>query len=95
MTVTTVEITKSDMDNLRHMLGAVPRRYPKHKWGWRNYFLAARTGEVHESMQRLVSAGLAEQGADMSSTGVYYHATTAGCEAVGMSKAAIKRAFAA
>lgn len=89
--MTTVEITKNDMDNLRHMLGAVPRRYPKNKWGWRNYFLAARTGEVHESMQRLVSAGLVRQGRDAESCGIYYHATAAGGEAVGMNKAAIKR----
>jgi hypothetical protein len=89
-----MEVTERDMGSLRHMLGAIPGRYPKHKWGWRNYFLSGKAGAGHESMQRLVNAGLVEQGHDAGAAGMYYHATIKGCEAVGMSKAAIKRAFA-
>lgn len=85
-----MEVNEADMDSLRHMLGAVPGRYPKHKWGWRNHYCASNAGEDYDSMQRLVAAGLAVEGCAQSSS-TFYHATEAGCKAVGMSKAAIKR----
>ena len=86
-----MEVTDKDMDKLRHMLGAIPGRYPKKKWGWRNYFCAGSAG--NESMQRLVAAGYAEQGHTMEGGSTYFHATVAGCKAVGMGPAGIKRAF--
>ncbi len=85
-----MEVTESDIGNLRHMLGAVPGRYPKNKWGWRNHYCAPNAGEDSDSMQRLVAAGLAVQGCAQSNS-TFYHATEAGCKAVGMSKAAIRR----
>jgi hypothetical protein len=83
-------IMPGDFAKLQHMLGAV-RQYPKSKWGWRNYF-AAGSGQQHEAMQRLVTAGLATAGracGDMT----YFYATRLGCKAAGLDGAGIKRAM--
>lgn len=83
-------IMPGDFAKLQHMLGAV-QQYPKSKWGWRNYF-AAGSGQQHEAMQRLVTAGLATAGracGDMT----YFYATRLGCKAAGLDGAGIKRAM--
>ena len=83
-------IMPDDFAKLQHMLGAV-KQYPKSKWGWRNFF-AAGSGQQHEAMQRLVSAGLATAGracGDMT----YFYATRLGCKAAGLDGAGIKRAM--
>jgi hypothetical protein len=85
------DVTEKDMDKLRHMLGAIAGRYKKNTWGWRNYYAAGRADNEH--MQRLVSAGLATQGHTMEGGMTYFHATVAGCKAVGLGPAGIKRAF--
>jgi hypothetical protein len=77
------------MDNLRHMLGAVPGRYPKKQWGFRNHFCAG-SGLQTESMRRLVAAGMVVEGRSQEHS-TFFHATQKGMESVGMSKAAIKR----
>lgn len=82
--------TEKDMDKLRHMLGAVPGRWPKNKWGWRNYFASASADNEH--MLRLVDAGYAEKG-HQSESMTYFHATEAGCKAAGLDKSGIKRAL--
>lgn len=81
--------TPADIDKLRHALGAVPGRYAKSKWGWRNHFCAGH-GAQTEAMQRLVADGLMLQGRAQEEA-TFFHATPAGMAAVGMSKAAIKR----
>lgn len=82
------QITASDLDKLRHMLGAVPGR--QKQWGFRNYFAA---GKGHEpAMRRLESAGFVVQGRAYNES-FYFHATEEGCKAVGMNKAQIKRAM--
>jgi hypothetical protein len=86
-----MEVTSEDMDKLRHMLGAVPKRYPKNKWGFRNYYCAG--SGARESMMRLVAAGLATEGHTQEGGSTYFHATKEGCKAVGMDGAGIKRAF--
>lgn len=83
------QITDDDMHSLRHMLG-VNEHKRKNTWGYRNYF-AAGTGQI-ESMERLVAAGYAERGSKTESL-TYYHATEAGMDAIGMSKAAKRRAM--
>ncbi|TNC78284.1 hypothetical protein FHI69_03045 [Janthinobacterium lividum] len=83
-------IMPGDFAKLQHMLGAV-QQYPKHKWGWRNYF-AAGSGQQHEAMRRLMAAGLASAGracGDMT----YFYATRLGCKAAGLDAAGIKRAM--
>jgi len=85
----TVDITKADRDTLIHMLGAGShiRRGAR---GHRNYF-AAGESQVAD-MERLVEAGLVTRGVACYGL-VYYHATEAGCDAAGLSKAAKRRAF--
>lgn len=81
------------IDHLRHMLGATEHKR-KSSWGYRNQFCAEINYTDHVTMLEMVAAGLVtpgriiNQGKDM-----YFHATIAGCEAIGLSKAAIKRAF--
>lgn len=82
-------ISEKDLDNLRHMLG-VGSHIAKNKWGYRNYFAA--TGDQCMEMERLVTAGLAERGWHSNDI-TYYHATIAGCDAIGLGKAAKRRAF--
>lgn len=84
-------VTSDDLLNLMHMTGA-DSRYPKKQWGFRNHFAASVGGEDHSSMIRLEAAGFVtpgKAGKDLA----FYHATEAGCMAIGMSKAAIKRAL--
>jgi len=85
-------LTSKDLDNLRHMLGAIPERYTAKQWGFRNYYASGKGGDALESMHRLVNAGFARQGHESESM-IYFHATEEGCKAVGMNKAQIKRAF--
>lgn len=84
------EVTDDDMGSLRHMLGAVSH-YPKSKWGYRNYY-AAGLGAM-PSMERLEKAGFVTRGSQYNETGFYFHATEAGMDAIGLSKAAKRRAF--
>jgi len=85
----TTEITEDDMDSLRHMLG-VRTHEKKRTWGYRNYF-AAGAGSI-ASMERLVVAGYVTRGRATDSM-TYYHATEAGMDAIGLSKAAKRRAM--
>jgi len=79
---------KTDMDNLRHMLGA-DERYRKSQWGFRNHFCAGKSDIA--SMERLVAAGYVVNCGDKFGN-TYYRATTAGCKVLGFGNAAIKRA---
>ena len=83
-------IMPGDFAKLQHMLGAV-KQYPKCKWGWRNYF-AAGSGQQHEAMQRLVTAGLATAGRACGDM-IYFYATRLGCKAAGLDAAGIRRAM--
>lgn len=83
-------IMPGDFAKLQHMLGAVQGK-PKNRWGYRNYF-AAGSGQQHEAMQRLVSAGLATAGRAANEM-TYFHATHLGCNAAGLDAAGIKRAM--
>lgn len=83
-------IMPGDFAKLQHMLGAVQGK-PKNRWGNRNYF-AAGSGQQHDAMQRLVSAGLARAGRAANEM-TYFHSTCLGCKAVGLDAAGIKRAM--
>jgi hypothetical protein len=82
--VITHTLTDRQRDLLRHTLGADNRRP-----GWRNWFATEQEGEDWRTIQELVAAGLMKRGRDIP-TGqlyyamVYYHATAAGQEAVGI-----------
>lgn len=83
-------VTLDDVKKLRHMLGATEQYKPR-DYGFRNYY-ATGGGAAMEAMERLVAAGLATKGGS-SPAMTYYHATVAGCELIGFTKAQIKRAF--
>ena len=89
-------ITSEDLENLRHMLGAEPGRYPKSRWGFRNRFVLDAIGTDCvdlRSMRRLEAHGYVQRGSGLANNLIYYHATEAGCEAIGLTKAQIKRAM--
>jgi hypothetical protein len=84
-----LDLTSDDLDNLRHMVGA-SSNIPKRQWGYRNHFAA---GEKDiDSMNRLETAGYVTKGKSYRNS-FYYHATLKGCKAIGLSKAATKRAL--
>lgn len=78
----------ADMNNLRHMLG-VGSHIAKKDWGYRNYF-NAQPGHFDEpSLLRLEASGLVRRGQRD-----YWHATEAGCKAIGLTDKQTKKAFA-
>jgi len=78
---------------LRHTLGA-GKYIRKSKHGYRNRFCACAGSDEDNAFQQMVAAGLATKGSAINGGElVYYRATVEGCKAIGMSKAATKRAF--
>ena len=78
-------IYPQDLDLLRHAVGA-DSKTP----GYRNYFEAADCDNI--GWLRLTRAGLAEYRGPVEH-GFWYRVTEAGCRAIGLSKAAIRRAM--
>ena len=78
---------------LRHMLGAEPGRYPKSKWGFRNYYcVGANNHGTLAQLRAMEVKGLLSQGR-ADETNIYFHATEAGCKALRFTKAQVDRAF--
>ena len=82
-------VTEVDLDKLRHMVG-MGRHIRRGSWGYRNHYAAS--GDATPAMLRLLAAGFVVQGGEYGESH-FYHATAAGCAAIGMSKAATKRAL--
>jgi hypothetical protein len=80
----------SDMDNLRHMLGARSDNR-KRDWGYRNHYCTSPGGDAYDSMVRLEAAGLVKKGR-VGVVNVFFHATEAGCRAIGFDDKQTKRA---
>lgn len=80
----------ADMEILRHMLGMRMDK-AKRDWGYRNYFNSCEGHSDMPSLLRLEAAGLIKRS---TSDVNYWHATEAGCKAIGLNAAQIKRAFA-
>ncbi len=83
------QITSTDLDKLRNMLGVGQDR-PRRVWGYRNYYVAGKGSEP--AMRRLESAGLVREIFSCGDT-TYFRATEEGCKAVGMNDAQVKRAM--
>jgi hypothetical protein len=80
-------------EKLRHMLGAGPERR-KRDHGFRNHYRAMFGAPDYKTMQDMASAGLVKGGVFINGGKMrYFHATVEGCKAIGLSKAAIKRAI--
>jgi len=81
------------MDLLRHTLGARPEQR-KANHGYRNRYCASVGSEAWLQFVAMVDAGLAETGCLINEgRQQFFSATVAGCKAIRLSRAAIKRAF--
>lgn len=80
-------------DHLRHMLGA-GSHIPRGSRGYRNYFCASVGGYDHIVMQEMEAAGLVRAAHTINQgKSQYFVATLAGCQAIGLGKAATRRAL--
>lgn len=79
--------TVADMGILRHMLG-VASNVAKKDIGFRNYFNSCPGHGDLPSLERLEANGLVRRGRPD-----YWHATEAGCRAIGLTDKQIKRAL--
>lgn len=77
----------ADMEILRHMLG-VGSHIPKKQWAYRNYFNAEDGHGDMPSLLRLQADGLVLKGRPG-----YWHASEAGCRAIGLNERQIKKAM--
>jgi hypothetical protein len=77
-----------DLSILRHMLG-VASNVPKKDIGYRNYFNSCAGHSDLPALERLEANGLVRRGGPN-----YWHATEAGCKAIGLTDKQIKKAFA-
>lgn len=83
-------IDKRQAEILTHMLGAGDH-IPRGRRGYRNYYC---TSVGDETLCEMEKAGLVVAGRTINDgRDQYFYATLAGCKAIGLSKAAIKRAF--
>ena len=81
------------LDLLRHTLGA-GRERRKSQHGYRNRFCAGVGSPDYAEFRAMEAAGFAQAGPAINDgTSRYFRATVAGCELIGLSKAATKRAF--
>ena len=84
------------LELLRHMLGASdPKRKTSH--GYRNRFCAAIGSPDYVVLREMETAGLVKRtrfvATGSSAATMYFSATLAGCKAIQLGRAAIKRAF--
>lgn len=78
-----------DESRLRHALHATVYDAPE-TWGARNHYVAGE--EDHDSMMRLLLSGFVVQGRDLGDGVILYHATRAGCAALGFTSEQTDRA---
>ncbi len=85
--------TAKQIELLTHMLGA-GRHLKQRMHGYRNRFCAEVNGEDYQAMLEMEAAGLVCAGGKINEgRDQFFHATRAGCEAIGLSKAATERAL--
>lgn len=85
--------TQNQIELLIHMLGA-GSHVRRNNHGYRNRFCAGIGSPDYVAMVEMESAGLVRAGQKINDgKDQYFFATLAGCEAAGLSKAAIKRAM--
>ena len=90
---TDVPVTDRHRKLLTHMLG-VGSHIKKNQHGYRNYFCAGIGGDDFAAMKDMESLGLVVAGHIINDgRDQYFFATLKGCESIGLSKAAIKRAM--
>lgn len=87
------ELTKKQRDYLTHMLGAeshISKRY----WGYRNYYCAEVGGKEESDWNEMAMVGLVRRGFTINEgASVYFFATAAGMDAIGLKPAQKRRAL--
>lgn len=80
-------------ENLVHMLGA-GNHIPKRQHGYRNHYCASIDDKDYFVMLEMEKVGLVRAGKKINgATCQFFYATEKGCQAIGLSKSAIKRAM--
>lgn len=95
MSTATAEVQLDELQRhlLEHTLNAGPT-IPVRKHGERNGFCVKAGSPAHGDMLALVQLGFMRVGARINfGTDQYFHATAAGCDAIGLSSGAKKRAL--
>lgn len=75
---------------MRHSLG-FERRYPRKSWGFRNHYCASPGHTEWDTLIGLEQRGLMVRSSQNGSG--YFHVTEEGCRAIGLPKAAMRRAI--
>lgn len=83
-------ITAGQRRILRHMLGMEGE--PRRVWGYRNHYGAGRDGQELARLRGMEKVGLVRQGNETDKR-IFFHATEAGCRAVGMNTLERQRAL--
>lgn len=83
-------ITAGQRRILRHMLGMEGE--PRRAWGCRNSYAAGRGDYSLARLRGMEQAGLIRQGS-MTEHRIFFHATEAGCRAVGLNTQERERAL--
>lgn len=87
------ELTKKQTEDLHHMLCAVSN-VKKSNWGYRNHYCAGVGSEDEASFTEMEKAGLVARGRVINDgDSVFFHATEAGMDAIGLKPAQKKRAM--
>ena len=80
-------------DILRHTVGAEPHT-PRAQRGYRNHYCISIGSNDHQALLAMVDAGMMTAGKLINyGTAQFFYATKLGCEAIGLDKSAIDRAF--
>ena len=88
------DVSERQLEILRHMLGAPRKRRRGLLAGYRNGYCAGARDADADQLWLMADAGLVVSGRSINyGTDQYFHATAKGCEAIGLSKAATKRAL--
>jgi hypothetical protein len=85
-------VNEQEQHILEHMLG-VGSQYPKEKWGFRNIFFAPPWADNGKALIKMKSRGLVKSFECEDEESFVFIATELGCKAIGLHKAAIKRAM--
>ena len=89
----TIELTQSQREALIHMLGMGKHIHVASR-GYRNQYCASVGGEDEKQLTAMAELGLVRRGGTINEgTSVYFFATEAGMDAIGMTKTQKKRAM--
>jgi hypothetical protein len=86
-----VALAETQLDDLRHMVGAQPH-IRKRDWGFRNHYAASKGSLAELSMLELQRLGYVTEGRTGEEL-VFFHCTELGCKAAGLNERQTRRAL--